>query len=492
MTKATQRAAYLWHPERAGSYVDIVEDVAELVGRPLDEAQREAVDCLTSHDRRGDWLTLEDALLEPRQNGKTAGVVTPIVLADLFVWGADRIAWTAQLFKTSREAFADIRQLIESCPDFDREVARVSEAHGEESIRLKSGAALDFLARGKMAGRGLGGKRVVVDEALFFSDEQAGSLLPIMAARRNPKVTFASSAAKVESNYLRRLVKRGRAGGDESLCYVEHCAPGSLDKPGCSQGEDCRHLYGTAGCVLDDPAYWRAANPAFGDRVSASFLAAMRRSMAPLEFAREFLGWHEAGADEAERPITVEAWGKLANPHRIDGPVAFGLWVSYDLARSALAVAGRSGPVVQVEVPRRDGEPDHRRGYGWLPERCRELAGRYPGAMFAYVPKAVPTDLVAALEAYGVPLEPLTAGEWSASCKALEAAVTSDPPTLTHHGDPILDGALAAAAIRPRDDGGWVWWQLDSAGDISALCAATLAHGRVAAGAVYDLLDSVL
>ena len=57
MSTATgARAAWLWHPERRGSYLDEVADVAEMVGRPLDGPQREAVDCLTSYGPGGRWL----------------------------------------------------------------------------------------------------------------------------------------------------------------------------------------------------------------------------------------------------------------------------------------------------------------------------------------------------------------------------------------------------------------------------------------------------
>ncbi len=40
------------------------------------------------------------------------------------------------------------------------------------------------------------------------------------------------------------------------MAYVEHCAPGDFDNPGCAI-PDCDHRQGNAGCVLDDIEHLR-------------------------------------------------------------------------------------------------------------------------------------------------------------------------------------------------------------------------------------------
>lgn len=491
------RPAHLWVPERRGSYLDEVADVADLIGRPLDAEQRIAVDAKTSYGPGGDWLTLETLLKEPRQNGKTAGVETPIVLTDLFVWGADRIAWTAHLFKTTREAFEDHDRLISGCPEFSKRVLRISYAHGEESIQLKTGARIDYLARSKGGGRGLGGKRVVIDEALFFAATAAGALLPILAARENPQIDYLSSAAKIESDLLRDLTARGRAGGDPSLILVEFCAPGSFADPGCSTPR-CTHPRGASGCVLDSEAYLRAANPAVrSGRIRMSFLRAMRRTLTPVEFAREFLGWDEAGADTAS-PIPVAAWLARVDPQStIVGRRVLAFDVSPDRSSSAIAGAGR----------REDGAThvalvDHRPGTGWVVERLQELLERRDIAEIVLDSASPAAALLPDLLAAGLTVRSasnehgqlvvMSARDMGRACGGLQDGVTGDAPDVWHRGDPIVTTALEGAQRRDIGDGGWGWDRKRSDVDICPLVAVTEAVWGLSMIPVvdYDLLQS--
>ena len=93
--------AHLWMPERRGSYGAEVVDLARVAGRVVDAEQELAIDAIASYGPGGKPLTLESGIVEARQNGKTNGVLVPIVLADLFLWGADEIGWTAHLFRTT-------------------------------------------------------------------------------------------------------------------------------------------------------------------------------------------------------------------------------------------------------------------------------------------------------------------------------------------------------------------------------------------------------
>mgnify|MGYP000561898017 CR=1 FL=1 len=72
-------------------------------------------------------------------------------------------------------------RLIQSTPELESRLARVQYANGEESIILKTGARLDYLARSKGGGRGLGGKRVVIarlDEAALLAAQSLAPLPP--------------------------------------------------------------------------------------------------------------------------------------------------------------------------------------------------------------------------------------------------------------------------------------------------------------------------
>lgn len=471
MTATIVAPAHLWVPPGArGSYVDEVADVADLMRRPLDGSQRVAVEAMTSYGPRGRWLALETVIKGPRQTtGKTAGILTPIVFADLFLWDADRIAWTAHLFKTSRDAFADHCQLIESTPEFDRRIAKISYANGEESIALKSGAVLEYLARSKGGGRGLGGKRVVIDEALFFAAEAAGALLPIMAARENPQVMYGSSGAKVESDHLRALTTRGRAGGDPSLVLVEFCGAGSWDEPGC-EALGCSHVVGSPGCALDDVDLWLQANTGVSyGRSDVEFLGAMRRTMTPLEFGREFLGWDEGPTvgNDPDR-IPAESWKRCADPASvIVGPVVFSVDMPPGGAACSIGVAGR-----RADGTAHVGVVDYRRGTDWVAPRLVELTAEHETRCgIVWQPTAPIGGLASQLESASLWLMPMTAGEMAQACGALKDDVLNG--RLRHTGSAVLDDAFASAERRVGVEGAWTWGRRKSAGDISPLVAAT-------------------
>lgn len=481
--------AHLWVPPGAlGNYGDEVADVAEMMGRPLDPAQRVAVDALTSYGPGGQWLALEGCIKEPRQNGKTGGIITPIAFADLFLWEADRVAWSAHLFRTTREAFADHRQLIESVPEFDRRVRKIHEANGDESIELKSGARIDYLARSKGGGRGLGGKLVVIDEALFFTSEQAGALLPILAARSNPHILYGSSACKVESTQLRKLTRRGRSANDPSMIHAEWCAAGSWDDPGCERGKACSHALGVPGCVLDDPDRWRAANPAMTfDRITLEFMQAMRRTLEPLEFGREFLGWDEAGTEDQSSAIDLDDWDACLDTASVAaGTPVWAVDVSPNGSTASIGMA----------AARADGRPHLEvvatgAGYGWVVDRVLQLkadhgAARLPvGKEFRdgvlVDPSGPAADVALSLKAAGIDLYLMSSRDVGQACAALQSGAKDR--AVAHIGQRQVRDALEGAAARTLGDGGWAFARKHSDIDISpAVVTANALHGlRLAA-----------
>lgn len=341
---------YHWAPERRGSYGEEAIDLAELAGLRPDAEQQLAVDTILSFKAGGRWLTLEQAFIEARQNGKTTNVLEIVTMFDLWMLPPDRIVWTAQLFKTAREAFEDFDRMIAATPELSRRVKKINYSHGDESIELHhpkshtlSGAVLDFLARSQASGRGLGGKRVVMDEALFLTSGPMGSLMPVLSARPDPQITYGSSAGLPKSDHLRKLRNRGRAGGDPSLIYVEYCAPGSWKEPPCEQGIECSHLYGVPGCALDNEEHWKLANHTLGRRITYDYVRAERRTLDPLEFGRERMGWWQDPPEdgEADGAVDMARWSLLADPQAPapDGSVALALEVAPDRTSTAVGVA---------------------------------------------------------------------------------------------------------------------------------------------------------
>lgn len=494
--------AFLSVPARKGSYGDEAIDLAERAGRVLDEEQQLGVDALLSYGPGGRWAALESAVVEARQNGKTAGVLLPVTLFDLFLMPPDRIVWTAHLFKTSRDAFEDFEACIAISPDLSRRVKQVNHGRGEESIELHNGAKLEFLARSKGGGRGLGGKRVVMDEALFLAASAMGALMPTLSARPDPQINYGSSGAFDTSDHLHRLKDRGRSGSDPSLIWVEWCAPGSWRDPPCAAGKKCSHMPGAVvGCALDDEELWLQANHTLGKRITTSYVRAERMALPPLEFGRERLGWHQPQA-EAGKAITAEQWAKLLDgeSQRV-GDVAIAVDISPTRDYAAIALWGR----------REDGLGHglivaYRPGTEWVLEELvrwrdalnpvgigagRQVAASLEGEAFDDTGIRVPTK--ADEPEYG-DLVVLGSTDMAAATSQILDAVKQE--TFRHTGQRELDASVAGAKTKVTEFSE-IWTRKDLESDTSPLVALTFARwvfesrAHLVQEANYDVLESV-
>lgn len=472
MTQTLVAPAFLSVPPRVGSYGDEAIDLARLVGRELDAEQQLAVDAMLSYGPGGKWAAFESAVIEARQNGKTGGVLLPVVLFDLFALPPDRIMWTAHLFRTARDAFMDFIGLIRATPELDRRVNKFTFANGEESIELLNGAKLEFVARSKGGGRGLGGKRLVMDEALFLSAESMGALIPTLAARSitgDPQINYGASAGLGTSDHLRNLRDRGRAGGDQSLVWVEWASSGSWLDPGCAEGPRCAHTVGTEGCSLDDETQWPLANPALGRRISYEYIRNERRALPVEEFGRERMGWWDEPT--AGALFSAARWAELA-----DGmseprpPFTYGIDVSADRVWATLAVAGyRPDGAVHVAVQH------PAKGTDWVTGYCRELAGKYPGCRFVLDSSGPVSSLLPDLQAAGLGITELKSGDVRKACGMFVDAVTQG--TVRHRAQQVLTKAVEGVQPRPLGDGGFAFGRKASTTvDISPLNAACWAH----------------
>jgi hypothetical protein len=479
------RPAYLSIPPRLGSRGDEAVDLAADAGRVLDEEQRLGVDALLSYGPGGRWVALEQCVIEARQNGKSGGILLPVVLWDLWLSGVpDRVVWTAHRFKTAQEAFDDFVKCIETSAVLSRRVKSIDRSHGEEAIELMDGSKLEFLARNSGGGRGLGGKRVVMDEALFLAAGSMGALMPTLSARPDPQITYGSSAAKATSDHLHKLVQRGRKGGDPSLIHLEWCAPGSWEDPGCDQGRDCTHMPGVAeGCAMDREELWPLAGHTTGKRITLAYIRGERRALTPTEFGRERMGWHEIPS-EAGGQIDAATWEDLLDQlSRRTGDVALALDVSPDRAFAAIALYGqRADGDGHLQLMKYDG------GNAWVIRKLVELRDALGDDLVAVgMGKGTFTSLKDALKRadFVEPEDPerpergalvVASGlDMAAACGQLLDAVAQR--TLHHTGQDQLTTAVLAGKVRQGNESvSWTRKDKDSPVDITPLVAATVAR----------------
>lgn len=454
------------------------------VGLVLDEHQALVLDgALGESDetyRRPDgsvanrWAASETAVVQPRQNGKTI-LLAARAIAGLFYMREKLILWTAHEFKTAREGFLTVRDLIEST-DFLRErVKAVRVAAGEEGIETWDGNRLRFLARSRGSGRGFSADCLLLDEAYALTDDQMGAILPTLSARPNPQTWFASSAPLLESEVLRRVCRRGRAGNAGSLAYFEWCADEDVEP--------------------DDRTAWAAANPAYPTRIDDEAIFRELGTLGVEAFLRERLGiWPEDGVDEVIPEVVWKA--ARDDTSQIIDPVCFAVDATPGRDYATIAVAGRRADgLTHVELV------DGRSGMGWVPARLAELvAGNTTCAVMldpggpagAFLPALTELEVTTKCQCHGdLDVQTVSTREVAQACGALYDGFVEG--RYKHLGQEELDGAVAGAVKRPLLDA-WALDRKNSARNISPLVAVTLAaYGFSIHGPTpdYDVMDSV-
>jgi hypothetical protein len=451
-----------------------VADLAGMAGFPPDPEQREVLNAIFAVDGQRKSVAFETAVICSRQNLKT-GVFKQAVLGWLFFTGERLVVWSAHEFRTSQEAFRDIEELICGSDWLRREVRHVYRGNGDEAIELMSGARLIFKARTKGGGRGLSGRKVVLDEGFALKPEHMGALLPTLSAQPDPQVLY-GSAGLTESAVLRGIRDRGRAGGEPRLAYLEWCsAPPSAV---CEAGDQCTHRLDTPGCGCDDPANWQRANPAIGRRITIEHIAAERRAMPPEEFGRERMGWWDDPTEDPH-PFPVEEWGKRVDTEtgRPSGP-ALGVAVTRDRSMAAICSGGRIEGLSHVDVL------DHRAGTGWVVARAVEVYDEAGARALVLDPSGPAGALEQPLIEAGFSTKPgpggrrlvvISAREYAQACGALVDDVVND--RLRHRDRRELNTAVRGVRTRPLADA-YAWSRKDSPVDVTPLEGVTLArHG---------------
>lgn len=465
--------AYAWVPPYEHTDGDIAAEVAALLGKPFDAVQCRVADAIYAERAPGVPACFEVVEVAPRQNFKSH-VLEVSAITDVFVMGDRLHTWTAHIYDTAEASFARVRDMIENCDDFRRRTKKPREGKGDLAIQLLDGAEIKFETRGGSGkgGRGETGDKVTADEALYLQALSIGALLPTLATRPAAQVRYASSAGLPGSAFLRMLRERGRAGNDRRLAYFEACAP----RRPCGE-EGCSHLpVGRPGCALDDRTLWRAANTAFGVRISEERLEDFRRALPPSEFMREFLGWWEDPDDGAEARLPQAAWALCADPDaKIDGQPSFAVDVTPNGGRASIGVSGSAGDGLALVELVQNGP-----GMGWVPDRLDAITRKARSRRVVLDPTGPARSLIPDIEARGIEVVTTSLGDLGQACGALAAAVQQD--RLRQLGQFELNAALAGASTRDIGDGAWAWSRKRSDVDISPLVAVTLAyHGHLTA-----------
>ena len=410
------------------------------------------------------WAAFGVGLVVSRQNGK-GSVLEARELAGLFLLGERLIVHSAHQFDTSIEHFRRLLYLIESTPELESRVKRVSRSHGEEGIELKSGQRIRFRTRTKGGGRGFTADLVVFDEAMILPAAMVGAVLPTLSTRPNAQVWYTGSAVDQDvhehGSVLTSIRNRAIAGADPSLAYFEWSA--DFESPDRVTPDDATN-----------PGLWAQANPALGIRIDQEYVEREQRELRAREFAVERLGvgdWPDLTGSVA-RVIPEDLWRELAETdesNRIDGPLTFAVDTNGDQTWGSVGVAGK-----RADGLWQAGIVEHRRRPDWIVDVCVDLQAEHPDAVFVVDPRGPAANLIGDLREAGLQLVEVTTGDYADACANFLAAAL-DRRMRYPAPETSLTDAVADARTQPMGDR-WKWSRKNStSADISPLVAATLA-----------------
>lgn len=451
-------------PPYASTSGDEAIELCEMAGLYLDPWQQLVLRDSLGENAEGRWSAFEVGLIVPRQNGKGA-LLEARELVGLFLLEEKLILHSAHEFKTAQEAFRRIRRLVEETPQLRKQVAPrgIKTSHGEEGIELKDGRRLRFVARSTGSGRGFTADLVILDEAYNLPAEAMAALLPTLSARPDPQIWYTSSAGMAESDWLRKIRKRGTEGTSKRLAYFEWSA----------QTEAKNYEQ-----ALEDREEWARANPALGIRIREEFIESELDAMAGEEFARERLGiWYD---EEADVVIRAKDWKAIADAESQigeDSGIVLGVDVSLNRSHGAISVAGvREDGTLHAELI------EYREGTFWIVPRLLELIEDHDPRAVLMDPTGPAGGLLSSLAEEGVEakkskrgddlLRLLASREAAQACGAFYDLVVNGE--IRHRDQKPVNDAVAGAKQRPMSDA-WVWNRKESRYDVAPLVSMTLA-----------------
>ena len=280
-------------------------------GLILDDWQADGLEDWMAVDKFGRWVCRTCGCSIPRQNGKT-GLVQGRAEAGMIMYH-EVVIYTAHLQKTATETFEEMANFFDS-PALRKYVKDIKTALGRESIVLKSGARVKFLARTRNGGRGQHGDLLIFDEAQELDIDQQASFIPTISASKNPQVIYCGTPPdpNATGTVFRTIRDNAISGKTKSTAWFEFSVKEIGD--------------------VTDKSRWALTNPALGTRILISTIEGEVEQMPPDTFARERLGWWTPIVEKKiEYAIPKDVWDRCkSEEQKPEGRTAYGIKFSAD------------------------------------------------------------------------------------------------------------------------------------------------------------------
>lgn len=424
--------------------------LAEAMGKPLMPWQQYVVDVGTEIRSDGTYEYEIVLVTVPRQSGKTT-VAGPVQLHRVITQPRIKAFFTAQTGKDARSRFNDLVQLINESALAP--LVKIRRSAGDEAIQLPNNSALRLFAPGPAAIHGETPPLVTLDEIWHFDELEGdemleGAIIPAQITLVGKQVWMFSTAGTAFSTFMKKWVKRGRAGYPR-MAYFEWGLPDGVDP------YDHNELHN-----------W---HPAVGRTITIDALVNAAATTSRSEWLRAFCNvWTEA----VNPVIPSEDWEALAvEPDGI--PRRRDLAISYEVAldnQCGVVMASwrdlTGAPCVRVlhSAP----------GTSWMVPLIRQLKAEWKPAVIAaddggptrritselslgYTPSKFADTRAGASptrQATDEPIEVFTTGprDYATACDQL-LTMARDERVLKHDGSRTLAAAVAAVEIRPMGEG---------------------------------------
>ncbi|QJY46665.1 hypothetical protein [Pseudonocardia broussonetiae] len=474
-------------PGIVDSLADDAVDLVKAGGLTPDDWQRDGLDLMLSIRGDGGWACPDYAEWVSRQNGKSAGLLTPRALYGFLALDEHLILWSSHRVDTTMRSFKFVEKILRKLgqpapgrlgefyiefPDLGTTV-KINGTHGHESFeRLDTQAELKFVARSARGGRGMDPECLILDEAFALNDAQMEAQAPATAAQPNAQVILTSTPPLdgAQGEVMFRTRERAESDDPGLIGYRDWGLAASLDELAAMAPEVRR-------AFLDDRANWTPPNPSLGSgRLTEAALVRLRRVMSEEGFARECFGmWPTKGA-AGSRLIPAQAWRLREAPgSSIEGTPVFAVDVNPERTAAAIVAAGfrpNGGVLVEAPRPDRNADPDEAWpvGMDWVVPRAVEIDGSHGPTRWGIDPNGPAGPLAQQLEDAGLQVVRLKGPDLARACMSY----VDELPF--HLGDEVLDTAAEAVRKRPIGDGAWAFGRRNSGANIAPKVAAAIAR----------------
>ena len=454
-------------------------------------------------------------VLVARQQGKTM-LGTVIALFFMYVLGVGLILGTAQDLEQAEDTWNSVVEMAQENDELAAEIDHVWYTNGAKRLQLTGSRQYRVKASTRRAGRGKSADLVFLDELREHQTWDAWSALSKTGmARENCIVWCMSNAGDGTSVVLRHLRLRAHAaiGDPDGIAAAEGGYDVTVgDQAGELAVDDALGIFEWSAPPNSDPmdpdSWAHYSCPSLGYGVAErSIRSAVATDPEITTITETMCQWV---TQAAKAPVPEGAWEAGVDERSEiapDAPLSFGVDISADRKRAAIAVCGeRADHRMHVELVA------YERNIGWLVDWFQNRVNRYGGHMEVAVqggntPVASVAELLDAIDGVDVTVArgPKMA-EWCGRMWDAVAALDPEAPDedrdeatvpVMHVPQPRLDLAANIAVTRPSRNGTWTWDRDKSPDDISPIVAATVAYGlattpreteQVSAYAEADLL----